>query len=388
MGKLNLMRWILVSEVPLDERNGAGMRAVLPYLCTLKEGQLSSLYLSEQSHIGMGLQEIQYMEVPYRNRLGQRIPSFFGTLKQIFCHFSRKDHFFVLPNSIRDVVMGLACRLFSPRVTVWVMDDFIETYAWKGRAYRWLCSKIFQLLYTTASQRIVVSQAMSDSYEKTYGKKADAILGRTLSRALPPQVRQKEENLDSREKKLRFVYVGSFIHHYAQPILLMKEILQNSPEALGSIDIQIDLYGMIPPPAEWLLPEKIQYLGAVPSAPPDTLLKTLNSYDYGLIPYQFTTDTERMMSLSFPSKLIDYLGASLPTIIFSPPGLSFLKLAQSKNIGLIFTALSRKTLIQCMQQLSSLDPETYTQWQHNAYRWALEDFLFNSVKINQILYHR
>jgi len=390
------MRWVIVCEVPLDPKNGAGMRAILPYLSFLPPHSLTSLYLSGQKHYGMGRKGVNYVEVPCSNQPGFRVISvFFGTLYKIFRNLQGQNHFIIIPNTIRDVLMGLACRLTSRNTTVWVMDDFIETYAWKGRVFKKFCSLLFGVLYRTARQRIAVSESMGDYYLQIYGKESNYILGRTLKEIpqlrlrshpqLHPQLQSKGSNkVFAGKEKLKLVYVGSFIPHYLGPVRIIKQILEKN-----ALDIKLDLYGMHPPSTDWLLPDKITYRGSIPD---EDLLPTLSLYDYGLIPYSFTTETSRMMGLSFPSKLIDYLGASLPALIIAPEGLSFLKTAKSKNIGAIcsgFSSLSEDSIARAIQQsihdISEVEATTYESWQRNAHEWAKESFLCDKEKIKQIL---
>jgi hypothetical protein len=355
------------------------MRAVLPYLKALKGTQIASLYLSGQSHAGKDLNDVDYVKAYYRNQPGLRILSIFvGTLSQLFRHFKKRDHYLVLPNSIRDVVMGLTCCLFTRNVTVWVMDDFIESYAWKGKVVHWICSKLFQCLYLVAAKRIVVSHSMDRTYEKKYGKCAEGVLGRSLSTLISQQ-----KGLNPR--KLRLVYVGSFISHYSEPIHLLKKLLSQPVPSLDQIELKIDLFGMHSPPGDWLLPGKIEYCGAIPSDPPEELLKVLSTYDFGLIPYSFTLDTQRMMSLSFPSKLIDYLGASLPALIIAPTGLAFLQDAERRNIGILLNSLTPENLIQCIHQMASTEQMTYQQWQANAYAWAQQEFQLSPEKLSKLV---
>jgi hypothetical protein len=379
MKKSSSSRWVLVSEVPLDEKNGAGMWAVLPYLKALPGTQIASLYLSGQSHAGQDLKEVEYVEAYYRNQPGLRILSIFtGTLSQLVRHFKKTDHYLVLPNSIRDVVMGLTCCLFTRNTTVWVMDDFIESYACKGKAVHWICSKLFQSLYLMAAKRIVVSYSMDRAYHKKFGKPADGVLGRSLLTLISQQKTRSQ-------KKLRLVYVGSFINHYSEPILLLKRLLSQPTSPLDQIDLKIDLFGMNAPPDDWLLPGKIEYRGAVPSNPPEHLLRILSTYDFGLIPYSFSSDTKRMMSLSFPSKLIDYLGASLPAFIIAPPDLAFLQDAEKREIGILLTTLTPEKLIECLYQMASVEQNVYHQWQANAYSWAQQEFQFDSEKLSKLV---
>jgi hypothetical protein len=92
-----------------------------------------------------------------------------------------------------------------------------------------------------------------------------------------------------------------------------------------------------------------------------------------------------MMSLSFPSKLIDYLGAALPVIVFAPESLTFLESVRSKKIGMIQTSLSLNKTLETLKTLGEVDRTTYEKWQLNAHQWAKEEFKFNAGLIRQIL---
>ena len=157
---------------------------------------------------------------------------------------------------------------------------------------------------------------------------------------------------------------------------LLKQILKDRS------DIELDLYGIIPPAQEWLLEGKIQYKGSIPQ---ENLLEVLAGYDFGLVPYSFDLSTERMMSLSFPSKLIDYLGASLPLLVVAPPSLFFVKQVESKNIGIAITSLTSPSLASALDQIVKTDFGTYQNWQEHAHAWAKEEFLADPLRLEKAL---
>lgn len=363
------MNWILVSEVALDEKNGAGMRAILPYLKLLPRASLSSLYL----FLGAAhkTEKIKYVSVPYWKKRGlENLSIFLSTFFQIRKHSDQDTHFLIVPNTIRDVLMGIACLRRSPFTTLWIMDDFIPTYITEGRVIRKLYHLCFAYLYRSVQRRVVVSTAMGQAYLQRYGVPADFVLGRTL-----PEVLSLPSSPDPQPKNLRFVYVGSFLDHYFGPFKHLKKLALE-------LDFEIDLYGMNPPPEKWLQPGKISYRGTVPTA---RLLSLLQSYHYGLITYSFDPHTELLMSLSFPSKLIDYLGATLPVLTICPPTLSFTSSFQNKKVGVLQTENSLEATRKSILMLQTLEEQTYREWRKNAQNWANSEFKVSPPLIRQIL---
>jgi hypothetical protein len=368
---MSLRPTVLVCDVALDRRNGAGMRAILPYLESLK-GSLTSLYLLDTGVVP-SIPGVKYVHIPYRDQPRKRLISLMSGAFRALKKLDQPAHFIILTNSIRDVLLGLVCKASSRKgstFTVWVMDDFAEKHRSEAGLKNRVYSRLFQWLYRSADKRVVVAKTISDHYESLYGIPADQILGRTLLKTVAPKRVEKKEGI-------RLVYVGSFLNYYVEPIVIFKKIARRLP-----FRCELDLYGVNPPGAEWLDPEFIHYKGALPD---DRLLETLNHYDYGLVPYSFTDETLKMMTLSFPSKLIDYLGASLPVLVFAPGKLAFLKEVGDKNIGRIETELTEESMIKLLSGLVHLDPATYRGWQEAAQHWANQDFLVDSKIVSNIL---
>jgi hypothetical protein len=373
--------WVVVSNVALDEKNGAGMRAAIPYLRLMPETSFSSLFLYLGHSTGNAITGVNYIAVPYVDAPGifNLFRVFYRTFRAASSRFKKTDHFLIIPNTIQDVLMGLACRLVSPKIVVWVMDDFISAYAVEGRIVKRIYFRLFHLLYRLANRRVAIADPMRDHYRKKIGIEAEFILGKTLPHALPPK--QKENHEFPNKRKWRLVYIGSFISHYLEPIKRIKDLLKD-PNTHLEIDLEIDLYGINPPPAEWLLPGKITYCG---SLQPEKVLEVLQEYDLGLLTYSFNIETERMMSLSFPSKLIDYLGAALPVMAFVPPKLTFLSILEAKDVGITEVTLDLFSMKKALNELRFLDHPTYLRWQINSHKWAQEDFIMDQNKIRKIL---
>jgi hypothetical protein len=361
---------VIVSEVALDPRNGAGFRAILPYLEQISrtsEAVTASLYLIDTGNLGQGIPGTRYIRVPYVKRLGFRALSILlGGWVQLHRNVGREASFLVLPNSIRDILLGLICRVYSPNVTVWVMDDFVGSRS-KGGPRAWLFRKLFGILYRSARRRGVVSAAMDRSYREIYGVGADFVLGRTLKRVLPPAASAARAG-----RKLRMVYVGSFLSHYWEPI----EALRKIPG-----EFCIDLYGINPPPENWLAKDRVIYRGALEG---DRLLETLQEYDFGLLPYSFDSATVRMMSLSFPSKLVDYLGAALPVVTIAPQGLEFLWDLRGKGVGPVLNSVDPGEVSRLVAGLGTISAEEYSRWQESAHRWARAEFMEEAGKVQGI----
>jgi hypothetical protein len=380
------MQCVVVCEAALDDRNGAGMRAILPYLRTLSPQRIGSLFLFALPPY-RGCPEVDYCRVPYTHRSGFRTLSLvLGTFLRIFTVFRHRSHFIILPNSIYDLMMGVVCTLATQgrrsRRTVWMMDDFIEIHAEGTGLRRWLYPKLFKYLYKSAHQRIVVSQAMNVKYQKNFALSADQILGRTLAKVLSPLNTPEWEQLRDK-KNLRLVYLGSFSNAYFQPIEVLKAFLQDQVIPF-SPTIEVDLFGLHAPDSKWLLPGKIQYRGSLKES---DLQFALKDYDFGIIPYSFDPHTEKLMRSSFPSKLIEYLGASLPTYVIAPHTLTFLEDVRAKNIGVVQTDCTQSSLLSSLDQLLNVDRKNYQKWRENAHRWAQDEFMFDKSKINQILEH-
>lgn len=370
---------VVVSQVALDERNGAGMRAILQYLLEVQPPSVHSIFLANypgattfKGRTGLA-DKVHYEQLVLSKHSCLRLLSLCLKAFNIFLlklspSLRNNAVFLVLPDSIRDVALGLVCRLLVKNLVVWVMDDFpYGKSTLKDKIYQ----RMFGLLYSCANKRIVISHPMDKAYSCAFNVKADHILGKTLTKTLPSRAARA---IDAKNSRLRIVYLGSFLDYSAEPIKSLIK-LAGVP---GSPSIEIALYGIHPVPSSWGAEATDKYRGALP-ANQDEVLKVLSQYDFALLPYSFDEHSIKTMMLSFPSKLVDYLGAALPVITIAPVSLSAIQSITAHAIGPIIHDASDSALLQLLQELSCLDPEKYKNWSINARKWAEDSFLKSNM---------
>jgi hypothetical protein len=73
-----------------------------------------------------------------------------------------------------------------------------------------------------------------------------------------------------------------------------------------------------------------------PYLKPSEVTYALSQYDYGLIPFNMSTDRQHL-DTALPNKLFDYLAAGLP--VLSPPFLSLKAFVESNGLGIIFDGM-------------------------------------------------
>ena|GEM_PF-3330544 len=350
------------------------MRALLPYLQS-QNGPVTSVYMLETG-MSPAVPGVEYLRIPYVDLPRKKLWSLLRGAWSVFKKLKNPSQFIILTNSMRDVLLGLLFSVLSKhgdKTTIWVMDDFVGKIRTPASLRNWILERLFAWLYRRSDQRIVASAAMAKSYKNRYGVTADHILGRTLVEVHAPN----DQAFQSRTK-IKIVYVGSFLDYYIEPILVIKSVIDRLPVA-----IEVDLYGMHPPGADWLLPGIISYKGVLRD---EHLLETLNQYDFGLVPYSFNIETIQMMALSFPSKLIDYVGASLPLLIFAPENLSFLDEVRKYSVGQIETKIDKNSVVHAFKILGSLSRSDYLARQVAAQAWAKNEFVLTPEKIDEIFY--
>ncbi len=355
---------IVVSGVALHKKNGSGARVLSSYLSVFRDTTVVNVFrdwarvtqadFAHQKgapsliHVGKGL-------------LGAFCSSLKAVLRR---HPGENTVLIVLPDSIRDMVVALPWLVFCPRSTLWMMDDVVGSALHavglvKGRCYNFFLNFIVHRVQNFA----VISEAMAQSYFKRYGRKADLIITSSWHTDDLKNKRQRSRIASSNTPK-KIIYIGSYTSPYIGPLLQLSKIKELERY------LTLDLFGYEAPPQDILSPA-ISYKGAPERG---ELINLLSSYDMGLLSYSAEEQSQTLMRLSFPSKLIDYLAADLPVLTIAPEGLGFVKQLRERNVGPVFSGTAVTSLD--LERIRSLDSNHFHLWSESSKQWFQEQFTF------------
>ena len=372
---------IVLCEVPLDSRNGAGMRALIKVLDLLKYDKISSV------HFGvLGTQAVrgehpgvEYIELQKPVGLWERLRFLIRASQRLRGLALNHATVLVLPNSPEDLLLGVSALATGLKVNSWFLDSFIEasTQA-KGPFIRFVYRKLFEVLYRRSSNRFVVSSAMARSFEEMFGREAEMIVGRLVSQSelVDSNITEKAAK-DFRKpqvpsKTVRLAYVGSYGSQYLEPMRKIQSLLKRRPE----LQVQLDYFGQNSPPEEVLPSEIVVYRGRLAD---EELIPTLRSYDYGLLCYSFDASSISYMQLSFPSKLVDYMAAGLPLVALVPRELSVVADLESRNIGPLLCALDDEAMTTFFEALGNVSSADREAWKQNGQKWLKDSFTIENA---------
>jgi hypothetical protein len=287
-------------------------------------------------------------------------------LRRIRNALNAEPVFVIFPNTKDDVILGVAATWVARRNCVWLMDDFITTYARRRKHWGAILDVLFGLLYRRAARRITVSNPMAREYERRYGKPVDLVLGK---RWLVESIRAASSRQEpvSATAPLRVVWVGKYQPYYGEPIVALSRLLRAHPD----LPVIIDLWGQTPPEAGVEIMGRITYRGSFDDG---ELLDILRGYDFGLLTYSFDEATRTFMRYSLPGKLIDYVSAGLPVITISPREISVCDEIREREIGPCVFSADPASILDALRGVLRTGKREIERWRGNALRWAHADF--------------
>ncbi|MFN8369822.1 MAG: hypothetical protein U0T83_04250 [Bacteriovoracaceae bacterium] len=328
-----------ISEVPLDDRNGAGVRVVNSYFSNLnKSVKYISIYLRDD----LSFSDNQHAYFKFK-KTGIINGILFLVLAELFLLKSKKINAVILPNGKDDIFLGTLFALSRKFNSItWIMDDCLAPLE-KTSFFNRLVAKLFLKF---SDKVIVISEGMKRAYQQRYQITVDAILGKYIEEK---QFNWSKANRKIKtDSKIKIIWMGKFQYLYLQPFQELKKFCES--QTSKNFDFIIDIWGQEKPSEDILLSNVIEYKGAFTE---DRKAEILLDYDYGIVTYSFNHEIVDLMQYSLPSKLIDYLSSNLKIICICPQALWLNEFLKKDKENLVFNSLDIQLILETIMKNSS-----------------------------------
>lgn len=262
-------------------------------------------------------------------------------------------------------------------VAIHMMDDWPSTISASGLFCRLWKRKIdteFQKLLDKIDLHLSISDAMSQEYQKRYGKKFVGFHNPiNLS-----EFKQKAEQ-ENHKGIFRILYVGRI--GYANIHSIVKFAKTLSTYQHKSMSLQLDIYT---PDADSRDINKLRNISGTKIFHPvkhEMIPGLLLQYDLLFLPLDFTEKGLKYAQFSIPTKASEFMISGVPILVFAPAETATAQLFVNNNCGCCVTENKKLALKKALDLL--IDDKEYRELiSSNAKEYAMKKFDAHAVSLD------